>query len=130
MPSQWALQYFPFSGAGQVQAAFAHFLGLAIILLCRFLRRPLLGGTLATMRKPTQHIVAQNHRRTRAKSACAGKQGYLFPEVATGAGSLCISSEKNLPSSVSARESHEEIMVGPHSASKHHTTQLIPLDSR
>ena len=27
MPSQWALQYFPFSGAGQVQAAFAHFFG-------------------------------------------------------------------------------------------------------
>ena len=35
MPSQWALQYFDFSAAGQLQAAFAHFLELAIILLCR-----------------------------------------------------------------------------------------------
>lgn len=27
MPSQWSLQYFLFSGARQVQAIFAHFLG-------------------------------------------------------------------------------------------------------
>jgi hypothetical protein len=31
MPSQWALQYFCFSGAMQLQAGFAHFLVLAII---------------------------------------------------------------------------------------------------
>lgn len=37
IPSQWALQYFDFSSAIQLQAAFAHFLGvaLAIILLYR-----------------------------------------------------------------------------------------------
>jgi len=47
-----------------------------------------------------------------------------------GAGSLCIASVKNLPSGVSSYVSHEEIMLGPHSGSKHHTTQLMPLDSR
>jgi len=31
MPSQWALQYFCFSGATQLQAGFAHFLVLAIL---------------------------------------------------------------------------------------------------
>jgi len=36
MPSQWALQYFDFSGGTQLQAALAHFLGLAMILLYRF----------------------------------------------------------------------------------------------
>jgi hypothetical protein len=40
IPSQWALQYFDFSSAIQLQAAFAHFLGaaLAIVLLCRYAR--------------------------------------------------------------------------------------------
>jgi hypothetical protein len=32
MPSQWALQYFPLSVGMQLQAAFAHFLVLAIVL--------------------------------------------------------------------------------------------------
>ena len=32
IPSQWALQYFSLSGAGQLQAGFAHFLELAITL--------------------------------------------------------------------------------------------------
>ena len=40
IPSQWALQYFELPSAGQLQAAFAHFLELAIVLLyrsaCRF----------------------------------------------------------------------------------------------
>ena len=38
IPSQWALQYFDLSAAGQLQAAFAHFLELAIVLLYRFAR--------------------------------------------------------------------------------------------
>jgi hypothetical protein len=32
IPSQWALQYFCFSGARQLQAGFAHFLGLGILM--------------------------------------------------------------------------------------------------
>jgi hypothetical protein len=36
MPSQWALQYFDLSVGTQLQAAFAHFLELAMVLLCRF----------------------------------------------------------------------------------------------
>jgi hypothetical protein len=35
MPSQWALQYFDLSGGTQLQAAFAHFLELAMVLLRR-----------------------------------------------------------------------------------------------
>ncbi len=35
MPSQWALQYFDFSSGTQLHAAFAHFLELAMVLLCR-----------------------------------------------------------------------------------------------
>jgi hypothetical protein len=35
IPSQWALQYFEPSDVVQLQAAFAHFLELAIILLYR-----------------------------------------------------------------------------------------------
>jgi len=31
IPSQWALQYFSFSGAVQLQAEFAHFLGVLAI---------------------------------------------------------------------------------------------------
>jgi len=31
IPSQWALQYFSFVGAGQLQAEFAHFLGVLAI---------------------------------------------------------------------------------------------------
>jgi hypothetical protein len=70
MPSQWALQYFDFSGAGQVQAAFAHFLGLAIdVLLRRSARAVLNRGIPDPMQKPTQEIVAQFHVRARAKSA-------------------------------------------------------------
>jgi len=33
IPSQWGLQYFELAGAIQLQAALAHFLGLAIVLL-------------------------------------------------------------------------------------------------
>lgn len=33
MPSQWALQYLAFSGAAQVQAALAHFLGVVVAIL-------------------------------------------------------------------------------------------------
>lgn len=35
IPSQWALQYFELPSAGQLQAALAHFLELAMILLYR-----------------------------------------------------------------------------------------------
>jgi hypothetical protein len=35
IPSQWALQYFDLSGGTQLQAALAHFLELAMVLLCR-----------------------------------------------------------------------------------------------
>jgi hypothetical protein len=40
IPSQWALQYFDFSSAIQLHAAFAHFLAvaLAIVLLYRHTR--------------------------------------------------------------------------------------------
>jgi len=57
-------------------------------------------------------------------------QVYFPAAGAAKAGSLCIASEKNLPSSVSTNGSHEEIIFGPHSASKHHTTQPIPFYSR
>lgn len=56
--------------------------------------------------------------------------GYLPAGAPSGAGSWCILPEKNLPWPVSSNGSHEETIGGPHSASKHHTTQLIPLDSR
>lgn len=70
MPSQWALQYFPFSGAGQVQAAFAHFFGvLAIVLLRRYPRCRSIPSTRILLRDPTQEIVAQTHVHRRAKSA-------------------------------------------------------------
>ena len=35
IPSQWALQYFELPSAGQLQAALAHFLELAMVLLYR-----------------------------------------------------------------------------------------------
>lgn len=39
IPSQCGLQYFALLGGIQLQAAFAHFLGLAIVLLCLSRRR-------------------------------------------------------------------------------------------
>jgi hypothetical protein len=35
IPAQWSLQYFALLGGTQVQVALPHFLGLAIVLLCR-----------------------------------------------------------------------------------------------
>jgi hypothetical protein len=70
MPSQWSLQYFFLSGTGQVQAAFAHFLGvLAIILLCRFTRRGSVSGPGENDTEIADRIVAQIHARIRAESA-------------------------------------------------------------
>jgi hypothetical protein len=61
MPSQWGLQYFPFSGAGQVQAAFAHFLGLVIILLLPVHPAPFSSGRpIDTMLKPAQKDTSAN----------------------------------------------------------------------
>jgi hypothetical protein len=70
--SQWSLQYFFFSGAMQVQLAFAHFFGSDekphILLLCRSARHPSDPGTPEYNIGIDASIVAQFCVDLRAKS--------------------------------------------------------------
>jgi hypothetical protein len=69
MASQWSLQYFFFSGARQVQVAFAHFLDLNISLLCRPASHPSNEGKSGDCQAGLDtEIVAQKHMPARAKS--------------------------------------------------------------